>query len=91
MERFLDMLIKGDFKNHTKLMNETESHCILWSKFNKEAFGVACNVGSAMQIMQSLHYHLEKTLTTELNICLNLQPMISLSYIILINSQFTYM
>ena len=40
------MLVKGKFTDHTTLLNETQSPYVLWVKFNKEAFGIACIIGS---------------------------------------------
>ena len=42
----LCMLVKNEFKDHTTLLKETQSPHVLWVKFNKGAFGIACIIGS---------------------------------------------
>ena len=42
----LCMLVKNEFKDHATLLKETQSPYVLWVKFNKETFGIACIIGS---------------------------------------------
>ena len=40
------MLVKGTLANYAQQINDTQSVYVLWVKFSKEAFGLACIVGS---------------------------------------------
>ena len=43
----LCMIVKNNIAEHAQIITEIQSPYILWVKFNKEAFGVACIIGSA--------------------------------------------
>ena len=43
----LCMLVDKKYTDHAKQLNDTQSPYILWTKFNKEAFGFACIIGAA--------------------------------------------
>ena len=43
----LAMIVKENIATHAQLLTDMQSPYILWVKFSKKAFGLACIIGSA--------------------------------------------